>query len=157
MTGDTTMRGTVIRAARHWAQIPVFGRIAIIYLLGRVITTAFLALAADLAGPGSRFGSDANIADFVLGWDAQWYWLVAWEGYPQTLPLTEAGQVAENAWAFMPVYAYAAQVVGLPLGSWGAGALLISLVAGFFACVALHRLLRDRIGGTAAMWAVAFF
>ncbi|MGO2050038.1 MAG: hypothetical protein ACTH2E_06215 [Microbacterium sp.] len=157
MSGDTTMRSAVIRAARHWAQIPVFARIAIIYLLGRVITTAFLALAADLAGPGSRFGADASIADFVLGWDAQWYWLVAWEGYPQTLPLTEAGQVAENAWAFMPVYAYAAQVVGLPLGSWGAGALLISLVAGYFACVALHRLLRDRIGGTAAMWAVAFF
>jgi hypothetical protein len=57
----------------------------------------------------------------------------------------------------MPVYAYAAQIVGLPFGAWGAGALLISLAAGFGACVALHRLLRARIGASAAMWAVAFF
>lgn len=150
-------RTAVLRAARSWARTPVMARIAIIYLLGRVITTGFLMLAASLAGPGSRFGADADIGRFVVGWDAQWYWLVAWEGYPQTLPLTESGQVAENAWAFMPVYAYAAHVVGLPFASWGAGALLISLVAGFFACAALYRLLRRRIGGSAAMWAVAFF
>lgn len=137
--------------------MPPIARIAMIYLLGRVVTTGLLQLAAALSGPGSRFGADADLGSFVLGWDAQWYWLVAWAGYPQTLPLTESGQVAENAWAFMPVYAYAAQAVGLPFGSWGAGALLVSLTAGFFACVMLHRLLRPRIGASAAMWAVAFF
>ncbi len=157
MTSDTATRRAVLRAARRWSSMPVIARIAGIYLLGRVITTAFLLLAASLSGPGSRFGAEASIGSFIVGWDAQWYWLVAWEGYPQTLPLTEWGQVAENAWAFMPVYAYAAQVVGVPFGSWGAGALLISLVAGFFACVALHRLLRSRIGSAAALWAVAFF
>lgn len=137
--------------------MPPVVRIAMIYLLGRVVTTGLLQLAAALSGPASRFGADADLGSFVLGWDAQWYWLVAWSGYPQTLPLTATGQVAENAWAFMPVYAYAAQVVGLPFGSWGVGALLVSLTAGFFACVVLHRLLRPRIGGAAAMWAVAFF
>ena len=147
----------MLSAARRWSQLPVIARIAVVYVLGRVVTTAFLVLAADISGPGSRFGADASISSFIVGWDAQWYWLVAWEGYPQTLPLTESGQVAENAWAFMPVYAYAAQVVGLPFGSWGVGALLISLVAGFFACVALHRLLRRRVGSSASMWAVTFF
>ncbi|MGO2745790.1 hypothetical protein [Microbacterium sp.] len=147
----------VLGAARGWARLPIIARIAVIYVLGRVVTTAFLALAAHLSGPASRFGPDATVGSFVVGWDAQWYWLVAWEGYPQTLPLTESGQVAENAWAFMPVYAYAAQVVGLPFGAWGAGALLISLVAGFFACVMLHRLLKPRIGSSAALWAVTFF
>lgn len=146
-----------VRAAHAWARVPVAAQIALVYVSGRAITTVFLVIAANIAGPGSRFGADATIGSFILGWDAQWYWLVAWEGYPQTLPLTESGQVAENAWAFMPVYAYAAQLVGLPFGSWGAGALLISLVAGFFACVALHRLLRSRIGRAAAMWAVTFF
>lgn len=131
-------------------------RIAIVYVLARVVTTGFLLLAARVSEPSSRFGADASVADFVLGWDAQWYWLVAWEGYPQVLPLTESGHVAENAWAFMPLYAYAAQIIGLPFGSWGAGAMLISLVAGFFACVMLHRLLRRRIGASAAMWAVTF-
>ncbi len=137
--------------------MPIIARIAVIYAAGRLVTFGFLALAASLSGPASRFGADASIGSFIVGWDAQWYWLVAWEGYPQTLPLNEAGQVAENAWAFMPVYAYAAQVIGTPFGSWGAGALLISLVAGFFACVMLHRLLRGRIGSSAALWSVAFF
>lgn len=157
MTGETATRGAVIRAARGWARTSVIARIAVIYLLGRLVTTGFLVLAAHLSGPASRFGADANIGRFIVGWDAQWYWLVAWEGYPQTLPLAESGHVAENAWAFMPVYAYAAHVVGFPFGSWGAGALLISLVAGFFACIALHRLLRARIGASATMWAVTFF
>lgn len=147
----------MIAAARRWAQTPAIARIAVIYVLGRLVTTGFLLLAAQRSGPGSRFGADAGLGSFILGWDAQWYWLVAWEGYPRVLPVTETGQVAENAWAFMPVYAYAAQIVGLPFGSWGAGALLISLVAGFLSCIALHRLLRRRIGGSAAMWAVTFF
>jgi hypothetical protein len=114
-------------------------RIAVIYLTARVVTTLFFVLAASLSTSLSRFGADAGLADFVLGWDAQWYWLIAEDGYPSELPLTDSGDVAENAWAFMPVFAMVAKVVGLPFGSWGAGAFLVSLVAGYFACVALHR------------------
>lgn len=137
--------------------MPIIARIAGIYVVGRLITTGFLLLAAHLSGSASRFGADANLGSFIVGWDAQWYWLVAYQGYPSVLPLTQSGQVAENAWAFMPVYAYAAQIVGLPFGSWGAGALLISLIAGFFACLMLYRLLHGRIGTSAALWAVTFF
>ncbi|WP_175985878.1 hypothetical protein [Microbacterium tenebrionis] len=147
----------LIGSARRWARLPTVARISIIYVLARLVTTGLLLLAAERSDAASRFGENAGIGSFIVGWDAQWYWLIAWEGYPQTLPLTETGQVAENAWAFMPVYAYTAQIVGAPFGSWGAGALLISLVAGFFACVALHRLLRPRIGNSASLWAVAFF
>ncbi|MGM1017640.1 MAG: hypothetical protein ACQEW8_08905 [Actinomycetota bacterium] len=147
------LRSTV----RGWAATPVVARIAAIYIVARIVTTAFLGIAAQLSTSLSRFGADAQIADFVLGWDAQWYWLIAVAGYPTELPLTVTGQVAENAWAFMPVYAYTARLIGLPLGSWGAGALVLSLVAGFFACLALYRLLRGRIGSSAALWAVVFF
>lgn len=147
----------LITATRWWVQTPIIARIAVMYVLGRLVTTGLLVHAAHLSGPASRFGADASLDKFVLGWDAQWYWLVAYAGYPSQLPLTESGQVAENAWAFMPVYAYAAQVVGAPFGSWGAGALLISLIAGFFACVMLYRLLHGRIGNSAALWAVTFF
>lgn len=142
-------------ALRTWIRMPVAGRIAIIYLLARLTTTGFFAIAAASSPPGSRFGMQPTLGDYILGWDAQWYWTVAVFGYPSTLPLNDAGQVTENAWAFMPVYAYLSQFVGL--GDWGAGALVVSLVAGFLACLALHRLLRRRIGSTAALWAVAFF
>lgn len=147
----------LIGTARRWARVPVVARIAVIYVLGRLVTTGLLQLAAYLSGPGSRFGAEANLGSFVVGWDAQWYWLVAWEGYPAVLPLADSGQVAENAWAFMPVYAYAAHVIGIPFGSWGVGALLLTLSAGFLACLMLYRLLHARIGSSASLWAVTFF
>lgn len=143
------------RTARGWARMPTAARIAVIYVVARLITTGFLLLAASLSTAASRFGTDPDLATFVLGWDAQWYWLVAENGYPSELPLTESGSVAENAWAFMPVYAYLAKLVGV--GVWGAGAFVVSLVSGYLACLALHRLLRDRIGRSASMWAVTFF
>ena len=143
-------------AGRRWATLPAALRIGILYLVARLVTTGFLVIAAGLAGPGTRFGENATIADLMLGWDAQWYWFVAVNGYPAQLPLNEAGQVAENQWAFMPVYAYLAQLVGLPFGAWGVGAVLISLVAGYFACLVFYRLLRTRQDPVTATWAALF-
>ena len=151
------MADVALTLARRWARMPPALRIGIVYVLARVVTTGFLIAAASLSTVFSRFGGDAGLVDFVLGWDAQWYWQVAVHGYPTDLPLTDDGQVAENAWAFMPVFAYAAKALGFVLGSWGAGALVLSLGAGYLACLALHRLLHDRIGNAAALWAVVFF
>lgn len=151
------MAHRALTASRRWAQAPLALRIAVIYLAARLVTSLFFVGAAALATSASRIGAGAGLGDFVLAWDAQWYWLIAVEGYPAELPLTDSGEVAENAWAFMPVFAFAAKAVGLLFGSWGVGAFLVSFVAGYFACVALHRLLRDRIGGSAAMWAVVLF
>lgn len=151
------MADVALTLARRWARLPLPLRIALIYLAARAVTTALMIGAAAQSTSLSRFGADAGLVDFVLGWDAQWYWLVAEQGYPSTLPRTDSGEVAENAWAFMPVFAYAAKLLGMPFGSWGVGAFLLSFVAGYLACLALHRLLRDRIGRSAAMWAVAFF
>ncbi len=132
-------------------------RVALIYVGARVITTVFLLVAAELSGFDSRFGPEARLGDLVLGWDSRWYWIVAETGYPSELPRTDSGAVAENQWAFMPVYAYLAKIVGMPFGQWVVGAFIVSIVAGYGASVALYHLLRERIDATAAMWAVAFF
>jgi hypothetical protein len=142
---------------RGWAGLNDWVRIGILYLAARVVTTAFLVVAGQLSGPLSRFGEHAGIGDFVLAWDAQWYWFTAVNGYPSTLPLTDAGLVAENSWAFMPLYAYLALAVGFAFGSWGVGAFLVSLVSGYLACVVLYRLLRRRQEASVAMWATVFF
>ena len=146
-----------VRARRGRVRLPDWVRIGILYLLARVVTTLFLIIAGELSGPLSRFGEHAGIGDFVLAWDAQWYWFTALNGYPATLPLTDTGLVAENQWAFMPVYAYLAQVVGLVFGSWGVGAFLVSLVSGYLACLVLYRLLRRRQDVGTATWATLFF
>ncbi|KQZ04959.1 hypothetical protein ASD19_02810 [Microbacterium sp. Root53] len=143
------------RARAVWAGWPAPARIALIYVAARIVTTALMLGVASASPATSRFGADPSLADYVLGWDAQWYWLVAVSGYPAELPVDASGHVEENAWAFMPVYAHLANIVGL--GTWGAGALVVSLVAGWVACLGLHRLLRGRIGDEAATWAVALF
>lgn len=132
-------------------------RIALIYAAARVITTVFLVLAAELSGVLSRFGPDAQLTDLIVGWDARWYWIVAETGYPTELPLTDSGAVAENQWAFMPIYAYLAKIVAVPFGQWAVGAFVVSILAGYGASVVLYFLLREKIDATAAMWAVAFF
>ncbi|MFS0867109.1 hypothetical protein AB3M83_07205 [Microbacterium sp. 179-B 1A2 NHS] len=135
----------------------VAGIIALVYLTGRLVTTGFFALAAHLSGPTSRFGADATIGSLAMGWDGQWYWYIAAAGYPAELPVSESGQVAENAWAFMPVYPFLAQSFGTVLGGYPAGAIIVSLAAGYAASVLLFVLLRPRIGAGAALWAVVFF
>lgn len=152
---------------------PVAVRIGIVYLTARVVTTGFLWVAASLSGFGSRFGPQAGLGDLMVGWDAQWYWFTAVNGYPSTLPLTGGGNVAENQWAFMPVYAYLSAGLGVVLGSWGAAAVVISLVCGYLSCLVLYRMLRPRprssegeptragmqprVDEATAMWAVVFF
>jgi hypothetical protein len=132
-------------------------RVAAIYVAARVVTTIFLYVAAQLSGFGSRMGPDAGLIDTVVAWDGAWYWLVATSGYPRELPLTDSGQVAENAWAFLPVYPYLAQWVSIPFDQWASGALIVSLVAGYGASIALYHLLRMRLDESATLWAVAFF
>ncbi|WP_144877169.1 hypothetical protein [Microbacterium sp. 1.5R] len=151
------MAQLALTLARRWARVPVPLQVAVIYLVARAVTTALMIVAALQSTSLSRFGADPGLGDFVVGWDAQWYWLVAEEGYPSTLPRTDSGDVGESAWAFMPVFAYAAKGIGFLVGSWGAGALLLSFGAGYLACLALNRLLRERIGRAAALWAVTFF
>lgn len=132
--------------------------VALLYLAARVVTLGFLVLAASLAGEGTRFGPDASVQDLAVGWDAQWYWFLAVHGYPSELPLTSAGDVAENQWAFMPFYPYlAAALAPLVGGFWGLAAVLISLVAGYGATYVLYRMLRDRLGHDAALWGAIFF
>lgn len=136
------------------ALLPAAARVGLIYLGSRVITTLIMVVVAAVALPGSRHGANPSLLDFVLGWDAQWYWLIAESGYPLALPVTADGSVVENAWAFMPVYAYLAKWVGV--GVWGAGALVVSLVAGYLACLVFYRLMRERLDRSAASWAVVF-
>lgn len=147
--------GVTDARSRAWHHPGVW--IGVVYVVSRLITTAFFVAASAMAPAGSRFGVSPDPGSFVLGWDATWYWLIAEQGYPQQLPLTETGDVAENAWAFMPVFPFVAKAVGLPFGSWGAGALVVSLIAGYLCCLALFALLRERIGFTAAAWAVVLF
>lgn len=152
---DGTVTDVRAVGAGVWQRPAV--RIAILYIAARVVTTLFFFAASSLSGIGSRFGLHAAFGTLVMGWDAQWYWYTAENGYPSTLPLTPDGKVQENQWAFLPLYPYIAKVLGIPLGGWPVAAVIVSLVAGYLASLVLYRLLRRNLDATAATWAVVFF
>ena len=132
-------------------------RIAVIYASARIVTTVFFLLAAQLSGFDSRFGPEPTLGDLVLGWDSRWYWIISETGYPSELPRTDSGAIAENQWAFMPVFAYLAKLVAVPFGQWVVGAFLVSIAAGYGASIVLYYLLREKVDGTTATWGVVFF
>lgn len=142
------------RAARGWASLPIWARIAAIYLAARAVTIALVLIAASLGPADGQLAGANPLGRFTLAWDAQWYWLVAVDGYPSELPLDADGRVAQNAWAFMPVFARLAQAVGL--GHWAVGAFLVSFVSGYAVCLLLFHLIKRRQGDGQALWAVAF-
>lgn len=144
--------GALERAWQHPAL-----RVAVLYVAARVVTTLFFFGASALSGPASRFGMRAAFGTLVMGWDAQWYWFTAENGYPSTVPVNPQGQVTENQWAFLPLYPYLAKLVGIPLGGWPVAAVFISLVAGYLSALVLFRMLRLKLDATASTWAVLFF
>ncbi|MBS1905678.1 MAG: hypothetical protein JST33_03725 [Actinobacteria bacterium] len=140
--------------------MPAWAGILAIYIGARVVTTLLLLAATGLSSaPHSRFHADPSLAAYVSGWDAQWYWYISVYGYPTTLPLGADGHVTQNSWAFLPLYSWVSQVVGLPFGAvgWPVGAVLVSLAAGYLCCLVLFRMMRGRIGRMAAIWTVVFF
>src|SRR5690606_16412709 len=96
--------------------------------------------------------------DVARLWDGRWYQRIAEEGYPAELPRDETGQVRQNAWAFYPVFPLLGRVVmgltGLP---FPVAATLVSVLLGYAAALVMAFLLRERVGGTAALATVALF
>lgn len=129
--------------------------IAAIYLAARILTTIFLAVGAGIATRAT--GTEATIGSLAMRWDGQWYWVVGTAGYPADLPLDAAGDVTQNAWAFMPLYPALSRALSVVLGGqYPLAAITVSVVAGYFACLVLFHLLRARIDDAAALWATAF-
>ncbi len=129
----------------------------LVYAASRLVTTALFVWVQSLATDRSRAGANPSLLDLATAWDGQWYWLIGVQGYPAELPLTDAGQVDTNQWAFLPVYPFLARALTAGVLDWRAAALAVSLVAGFVAAVLLGALLEPRIGRSRALFAVAVF
>ncbi|MGO3886742.1 MAG: hypothetical protein ACTJHU_10640, partial [Mycetocola sp.] len=95
---------------------------------------------------------------FANMWDARWYEIVAFSGYPSELPIADDGHVAENAWAFMPAYPMVVRLVMTVTGqSWNVAAVIVSVLCATAAVLVLYRLLRLRLDHTSALVGVTFF
>lgn len=136
-------------------MLPVWAQLVVIYLVTRVVTTALLLIFASRQEETWQIGAEPDYFSFANIWDAEWYAYIAHYGYPTELPFTDRGQVAENAWAFMPVYPLLARFLSLiPFISFPIATVLISLIAGLGTVFALYRLLRHFVSQNVAVFAV---
>jgi hypothetical protein len=96
--------------------------------------------------------------NFITIWDGRWYAEAANNGYPSVLPLNANGGVAENSWAFYPLFPYLAKALGALSGLTALPALTaVAMVAGLGAALVVYKLFREYAGRTTALWAVTFF
>lgn len=146
------------RAAREEGALPWWLRVVLIYGGARLITTAMVLFLSTQLGPTARAGENPGFFTYSALWDGVWYWFVAANGYPTELPVNDTGHVAENQWAFMPVYPGLVQVLSVSTGLWWpAMAFFVSLVFGFGAALVLYRLLLLKLDSSTAMFSVVLF
>lgn len=134
----------------------------LLWLASRAVSTVLLAtvyLVATANGwPFASYRREPSFFTFSGSWDASFYRIIAEHGYPTTLPLDDAGHVAPNAWAFLPVFpALVRAVMPLTGGSFWAAGVLVSALAGAGACVLLYRLVLALGCSHRARWATALF
>ena len=119
-------------------------RILAVYLLSRLVVFGVLL---------DAFGRSATITRFARIWDAKYYLQVAAHGYPTVL------SARQPLAAFFPLYPLMVRVVAPLFGhDWVASGLVVSLLTGAAACLAVGALARDRAGdetGVRAGWLVA--
>ncbi len=146
-TVDRPREGTASRLPRRARDLPLWVRVAAVYLGLRLISGLLLAQAAEqqVWFPGIT-GPREDDVDLALSWDAQWYRRIADDGYPGTLPTGPDGRVEQNPWAFYPAYPYAARAVGALTGlDFATVAPLLALLAGLGAAIVMARLVVETV------------
>jgi hypothetical protein len=129
-----------------------------IFLASRVVSTILLLIFAAVQGPNPWTGAHPGYFDFASIWDGRWYNIVAGWGYPTQLPLDAAGDVAQNAWAFMPGYPWLVSVVMfLTRAPWAVAAVIVSVGFGVGCALMLYKLFRLRLSHATTLFAVALF
>lgn len=139
--------------------LPVWVQALIVYVLTRLLSLGLSAAAAEYQGATPWNGPEGpNLIEYLNFWDAGWYERIWTEGYPSELPRWEDGRVAQNAWAFYPLYPW---LVG-PLGDiTGMGfkltAVIVSLVCGAVASVLILHIFRIHVSPCQALTGLLFF
>ena len=158
-SGRPPARPTALMWLRvRYRLAPWWVRVLAVFLLSRVVTTALLL--AKAAGQPANAWTDASPGyfDFASIWDGRWYYIIAVSGYPDQLPMTADGHVAENAWAFMPVFPLLARVVMLLTGlDFPVVAPILSVVFAAATAVVFYMLMAQLLPAGTAMFAVVLY
>lgn len=139
-------------------RLPWWLQVTLVFLLGRAVSTVMLLVLAGQQAENAWTSAQPSLWDFSTMWDGRWYNIIAEVGYPTQLPVTEDGHIAENAWAFMPVYPALVRgvmvITGLP---WNIAAIIITVVCAYVATLVFYKLLTRFVPAQQALFAVLLF
>lgn len=165
-TGKTNPSAAVARAfnlasarleagASRW---PWWVQVAAIYVAARLVSACIFMSAALHQGVNPWSPAKPDYWSFINIWDARWYGEAIANGYPSVLPVDEAGNVKENAWAFYPLFPVLGRTLSAATGISPAAALtVIAMLAGLAASLVVYALFRHRAAHGPALWGVALF
>jgi len=144
------------RFARRWRALPPWAKALLVMLACELVTALVLDRAAHftvLTSAGDT--GPVSYPGFVARWDSAWYRRIAQLGYPAVVPHLPDGRVAQNPWAFYPLYPAAAAVL-MRLGiAWPYAPLLISFGSSMASAVLLRSVVARLAGPAVALWSVA--
>lgn len=147
----------VLPQTARTVRIPWWCAVVLIWLAGRILSTAILLFYANNQAENAWTGAYPSLADFSSLWDGRWYNIIAVSGYPSELPRTPDGHVGENQWAFLPVFPALARLLMVFGLDWNVAAIAISLVAGLAASLVFYALVARVASSGQALFAVALF
>ena len=131
---------------------------ALVFVAMRLVSAVVLVLAQGHQPEFPGLSSTPYLG-MTTHWDALWFRAIALHGYPQHLPHLLDGAVAQNRWAFLPVFPFVTRaVMELTSLHFSVAASLVNLVAGVVSACVIARLLEARIPrgavlGVVAVWA----
>jgi hypothetical protein len=130
-------------------------KVGAVWLTTRVATFALFLVAASLQGDNYWTKAQPGYFDFLNIWDVEWYGRIFDHGYPTALPITANGNVAQNEWAFMPLFPFVARALSVVTGlEWRFAAPLLATVASFFAAAMILKLFTRLMTEREALWGV---
>ncbi|WP_233579990.1 hypothetical protein [Frondihabitans sp. PhB188] len=146
------------KAGEFLRALPWWVRVLAIFAASRLVSTALLLGFARVQANNAWTLAHPVYADYAKIWDGQWYYIVSQVGYPTTLPLTDAGQVAQNAWAFLPVFPMLIKGLMVLTGAaFAPTAVVVSVAAAAVTCVVFFRILRRFLPASTSYFAVLLF
>jgi hypothetical protein len=125
-----------------------------VYVLARLVDVVFILIAArhQIGLPERHTGlGSPGYRSVASNWDGLWYFSIAREGYPTTLPHDASGRILQNQWGFYPAYPLMVGAVMRLSGlSFVVVAPILSFLLGAAAVTVMFRLINQCAGRFAA-------
>nr|WP_307038066.1 hypothetical protein [Arthrobacter sp. B3I4] len=145
-------------AGNRAARWPWWLQVGGLYVAARLVSACIFMAAALHQGVNPWFPPRPDYWNFINIWDARWYGEALSNGYPTQLPVDEAGNVKENAWAFYPLFPLLGRSLsGLTGAAPAASLTVIAMLSGLAASLVIYRLFRLKSAHRTALWGSVFF